>query len=89
MTEDMLKSLRTIEGRLPNINFSEEQIPDRLPPNPTITITREKLESFRLSYQILLETLADIVGVDYRRLNILELLKYYYQKSRGDTHNDK
>lgn len=80
MREDILKMLDEIEARMPGINFIEESLPDRIPPNPTICIRREKLERFNFSYKVLLETLADIVGVDYHNLCLLDLLHYYADK---------
>ena len=93
MTEEMIKSLRVIEARLSNFKFVDDNLPDHLPPLPNITLTREHVERFRLSYEILMETLADIVGVDYHKLCVLDLLGYYYKKitptNQGRENNAK
>jgi hypothetical protein len=80
MSEDIIRALEEVESRLPRITFSENNLPDKLPQVPTITLYREKLEAFRLSYQILLESLSLILGKDYKELNVLDLLQYFYQR---------
>lgn len=85
MTPDEVEALKVIEEIREGYHkygktYSENNLPDKLPQVPTITLYREKLEAFRLSYQILLESLSLILGKDYKELNVLDLLQYFYQR---------
>lgn len=82
-SEIIIKYLHEVESRLPHFTFSETNLPDpsRISPMPTITLTREHLERFRLSYEILLESLAQIVGKDYKTLCSLDLIGYFYKQA--------